>query len=223
MATTTGRDRSNGIGSPNFGDHADAAHRTYRGDRRQFVGGDDRTGGVGGAGDDHAGRRRVDGRQRRGGQLEAALGPAGNLHRNHVQGAQRIAIGDVARPGQGDAVAGREAGGQGQHQGGRGAAGEDELVRLDRDAIGLVIVPGEPGLQRRAFPIAYAVAVEHAVRGGDRRARRAGRRLAELHMQDRPAFRLEGMGEATDGDGLEGCDFRGHGRGGGGNGVGSCL
>jgi hypothetical protein len=41
------------------------------------------------------------------------------------------------------------------------------------------------GLQQRAFPIAHAVGVEHVVRRGDRRLGRAGRGLAELHVDDR--------------------------------------
>jgi hypothetical protein len=63
---------------------------------------------IGRAGDDDAGRGGLQRCQVRGGQLEAALGPAGDLDRDQVQGLQRVAIGDVAGPGQGDAVAGPE-------------------------------------------------------------------------------------------------------------------
>ena len=59
---------------------------------------------IGGAGDDHALGRRLDGRQRLGGELEARFRPAGDLQRRQLQGAGGVAIGDVARPGHGDHV-----------------------------------------------------------------------------------------------------------------------
>ena len=147
--------------------------------------------------------------ERFGGELEARLGPAGDLHRRHVQRLQRVAVGDIARPRQRHPVAGRKAGAQGEHQGRRRAAGQDELVRQDLDAVGLAIVAGEARLQRRALPIAHAVAVQHPVRHVQGGLGRAGGGLAELHVDDGAAFGLQGVRQAADADGLEGVDLGG--------------
>src|SRR5262245_34044025 len=69
----------------------------------------------------------------------------------------------------------------------------------------------ETRLQSRTFPVAQAVAVEDAVRGLDRRLRRAGRRLAELHMDDRTSLGLQAVRQAADFDGVKRGDVRSHG------------
>jgi hypothetical protein len=92
----------------------------------------------------------------------------------------------------------------------RGAAGEQHLLGIDGDAIGLRIMAGDPRLERGALPIAHRILVEDPVGCGDRCARRAGRGLAELHVDDRPALRREAVREAADRNGVKGIDRGGH-------------
>ena len=64
----------------------------------------------------------------------------------------------------------------------------------------------DPGLERRAFPIAHGLSVEDFMRRLDSALRGTRGGLAEFHMNDRPPGRLQFVGEAADGDGLEGGD-----------------
>ena len=50
------------------------------------------------------------------------------------------------------------------------------------------------------------------MRSGDGGGGRAGRWLAEFHMQDGTALRFKGMGFAADGDGVERVDAGDHAR-----------
>ena len=67
---------------------------------------------------------------------------------------------------------------------------------------------GDARFQRYAFPVSHRIAVEHAVRGGDGRLRRAGGWLAEFHVDDIPPRRREVMGDAAERDGMERIDVR---------------
>ncbi len=179
------------------------------GDGGEFGLRDDGPGRIGRAGDDDAGRSGIERLQLGGGQLEPGLGTAGDLHRLQMQGAQAVAIGDIAGTGQGDAVARLEPDAERQDQGGRGAAGQQNVGGIDRYAVPVLVQTRDAGAQVRAFPIAHGVGVQHLMRAGDGGGGGAGRGLAELHMDDRPAFGLQLVRQAADGDGAEG--FDGHG------------
>jgi hypothetical protein len=71
----------------------------------------------------------------------------------------------------------------------------------------------DPLLQRRAFPIAQRIGVQHNMRRRDGGRGGAGRRLAELHMDDGAPLRGQIVGQAADGHGAEGFDSSGHGAG----------
>jgi len=195
---------------PIRGDDRDPALSADVGDSLQFVTRDDRAGGVGGAGDDDAIRCRFQRGQGRGGELEPFRFAAGQFDRLDVHGLQRVAIGDIAGPGDGDRVSGGESHGQRQHQPGRGAAGENDLVRRDADAVPFGIEPGDPRLQRRVFPVAARFGIQPAVRLGNGGGRRAGAGLAELHVDHPPPLRLQTVGQGADGNGVEGIDLGCH-------------
>ena len=171
--------------------------------RRNFRFRDNRAGRVGGARQDDALRRRRQRGEGVGGQLEALGLAAGDFYRFKVQGADGIAIGHITRPGERDPVAGLERGRQCQHECRRGAAGDRDAVGRDLHAVSVEIVLRDAGLQRHALPVSHGFAVEHAVRGGDGGLRRAGRWLAEFHVEDAMATRFQFMRAATYGDRLE--------------------
>lgn len=171
---------------------------------------DDRAGGIGGAGEDQAVRRGVEPFDRGGGDLEPLRLAAADLDRLEMQRLHRVAIGDIARPGERHPLAGREQAGQRQHQRGRGTAGEDHLLGIDRRTLRLGIVARDPRLQRAALPIAHRIIVEHAMRRRDRGLRRAGGGLAELHVDHRTPLRSEAVRGTADGDGVERIDDSGH-------------
>jgi hypothetical protein len=156
-------------------------------------------------------RRGVEPRNGFRGDLEPLRLATADLHRLQVQRLDRIAIGDITRPRERHPLARRKQRGQRQHEGGRSAAGQDHLLGLDRDAVRLGIMARDPLLERNALPIAHAVGVEHLMRFGDSGCRRAGGRLAELHMDHRSPLGGHTVRGAADGDGVERIDGSGHG------------
>ena len=180
--------------------------------RRQTRRGDDCAGGVGRAGDQHPPGSGIQSFQRRGGKAIVALRSAGDLEHVQFEGADGIAIGHVARPGDGNGIPRRETGGERRHQGRRCPAGQQDPLRRNRQSVGLGIVAGDPDLQIRAFPVAHGIAVQHRMRPGQCCRRRAGGRLSELHVDDRPPLGLQGVGDAADAHGVEGIDGDGHGQ-----------
>ena len=193
------------------GDQADAAGPAYRGDAGQFVCGDHRAGGIGGAGQDHRIGRGIDRGNGIGIQLEPRLGPGGHLHRLHEQRAGVVAIGHIAGPCKGDARSRPAHQRQRHDQRRRGAAGQDDSRRINRHAIAIQVMRRDPRLQRVAFPISHRIGVEHAMRLGDGRGRRPGRRLAEFHVDDIAALCGQAMRQCRYGHGVKGFQFGNHG------------
>ena len=144
----------------------------------------DRSRRICGAGDDHPIQGSFNGVQRLGRELEVDLGATGNLDRLHVQGANCIAVGHVPRTGQGNARSGGKTGGESQDQGRRGPAGQQDLARWQVDPVGFRIVPGKPGLEVLALPVASGIGVEGGMGRRNRPGGRAGGGLTELHVDD---------------------------------------
>ena len=188
------------------GNQGDPTGLTDLDQRPQFVTANNGSGRIGRARNNHALRRRVQVCDLPRGQLEPLCGPTGQFNRLNVQRAQRVAIGHIAWPGQSHPIAWRKRRSQGQHHGGRRPAGQQDLCRLDPDAVLVKIVSGNSGLQRRAFPIAHGVGVQHLMGPRNRRPWRTGRGLTKLHMQDRPPLGLQPMSQSTETDRIEGVD-----------------
>src|SRR3546814_19344753 len=68
----------------------------------------------------------------------------------------------------------------------------------------------DPLLERRAFPIAHRVAVQHRMGLRNGGGRGPGRRLADLHMQDGPPLRLQPVGFPAASDGVKRIDIGNH-------------
>ena len=105
-----------------------------------------------------------------------------------------MAIGRIARQRHRDPIARFEGGKEGEHEAGRRAGGDDDALRIDVEAmpfgIGARDAPPQRGDAER-LGIAVRTALERRAHGGDRGRRRAGRGLADLHMDDPAALRLE--------------------------------
>ena len=91
-------------------------------------------------------------------------------------------------------VAGFEGREKGQHEARRRAGRDDDTLGLDIDAVPLGIsarnAPPQRGDAER-LGIAVRASAQRRAHGRDRRRRRADRRLADLHMHDPAALRLE--------------------------------
>ena len=125
------------------------------------------------------------GQQRVAGQRVAGVGVGLDLHRHAAERGEDVAIGRIARHRDRDAVAGLEHRQERQHEGARGAGGDDDALGVDRTAIGLVVVLGDPRPQRRDAErrgIADRALLQRGMRGLDRGARRRGGGLADLAM-----------------------------------------
>src|SRR3546814_9200926 len=72
--------------------------------------------------------------------LEAVVRAAFDLHRDHMHGAQRIAIGDIAGPRGHHPAARRETGQQREDERGRGTAGQQDSLRIEIDTVLIVIM-----------------------------------------------------------------------------------
>ena len=81
-----------------------------------------------------------------------------------------------------------------QDEAGRRAGRHDDALGLDRDAVRLGIVPRDARAQRRdaeRLGVADVAEIERRLRGATRGARRRRGRLADLHVHDAPAARLD--------------------------------
>ena len=134
-------------------------------------------------------------RQVRRHRLVAVLGARLDAHRHEVERAQDLAVGGIARVAHADPVAGVEQRREGEQESARRARRDHHPGRVEIDAIGLAVVPGDPGPQRRQAEgdgVAERVGF-HCPRDGLPRAgrrRRAG--LSDLHVDDVPARFLGG-------------------------------
>ena len=187
-----------------IGDDANAPVGADGGDPRQFSGRNDRAGRVGGTGEDQAIGCRGEHGERVGTNLIAFGRAAGDFDRVQIERLQRIAIGDIARPCGRHPRARREQAGERQHQRRGCATRQDDLFGIDGDGVAILIIAGHALFEGSAFPIAHGFGVEHMMCDRDRPRRRAGRWLAELHMQDRAALFFQRMRFPADGDGVEG-------------------
>ena len=135
----------------------------------------------------------------RGAQAFAGDGKAGrrvglDQHRLAAERGEDVAIRRIAGIGDGDAVARLEHRQKRQDESGRRAGGHDHAVGAHRHAIGFRIVPRDARPQRRnaeRLGIAQRALAEHGLHRRDRRRRRAHRRLADLHVNDLAARRLD--------------------------------
>ena len=182
---------------------ADAPGPAHPGDGCHFIGRDHRSGRVGGAGDDHAVGRRIERFERGSGDLVSHLGAARQFDRLDEQCPQRVAIGDIAGPCDGDARAGAETQRQRDDERGRGTAGQHDLRGRDQGPGGFFDMPRQPGEQLRAFPVAVIRLVQHLPRAGQRGSRCAGRGLAILHANDRAALGHEALSVGGNGNGVK--------------------
>ena len=153
---------------------ADAAALGNRGDGGKARRIDHRAGRVGRAGEDQALRRVHQCFEMTRGNLETRGGIGADLHRHPRQREHGVAIGDIARPGEGDAVPRCEQRRDGERQRRAGTVGEDDAAGIDGKAMAFGIKLRDALDERRAFPIAAGFAIEPMMRGGDGARRRAG-------------------------------------------------
>ena len=111
-----------------------------------------------------------------------------------AQRRENVPIRRIARQRHRDPIAGVEGCEKGQHEARRRARGDDDALRSDIEPVPLGISARDPPPQRRdaeRLGIAVRTVRQRRAHGGDRRRRRPHRRLADLHMDDPAAVRLE--------------------------------
>ena len=121
--------------------------------RAEFVGRDHRAGRVGRAGDDEPGEVAGLGEQFGVGLVMRVLADL-DQHRLEAERAEDVAIGGIAGRRQRDPVARLEGGEKGELEGGRRAGGDDDLGRVDGDAVLLAVMPRRSPARSGAMPSA---------------------------------------------------------------------
>ena len=177
-------------------DEADALAFRRRDQLRQRLGAHHGAGRIGGACDQHALERcaamRVEQRIDRDRPARAGRDP--DHHRFAAQRGEDVAVRRIARARDRDPVARLEHREERQDEAGRRTRRHDDALGLDRHAMRLGVMPRDAVAQRRHAErrgIADVAGIERRPRGRDRgRAARCGR-LADLHVDDAPALRLD--------------------------------
>ena len=180
-------------------DEADALAFRRRDQRGQIVRAHHRAGRIGRACDQHAFQRRaaVRGEQRIHGERPARVGRNLDHHRLAAERGEDMPVRRIARTRDRDAIARLEQREEREDESGRRAGGHHHALGLDRDAVGIGVMPRDPVAQRRHAErrrVADVAQIERGLCGLARDARRGRGRLADLHVHDAPALRLDARG-----------------------------
>ena len=125
-----------------------------------------------------------------GGRLVAGLRAAREVDNLAPQGVQDVSIRRVARAGQPHPAADVEGGQEGQQEPARGTGGHHDVRRIDQQAVGAVVVPGDGPAQwrdARRLGVAEQLGVQGAVGGGPDRPGCGRGRLAGGQVEHRLA------------------------------------
>jgi hypothetical protein len=115
-------------------------------------------------------------------------------HRLAAERGEDMPVRRIARIGDRHPVAGLEHRKKRQNESRRRPRRHDHALRVHIEPVDIRIVPRDPCPQRgnaKRFGIAQRPGTERRPRRLDRRLRRAGRGLADLHVNDTPARRLD--------------------------------
>ncbi len=151
---------------------------------------------IGGAADQHALQRRLAMRRQQGlaGQRMTRLARGLDQHRLAAERGQDMPIRRIAGHRDRDAVARLEHRQKRQDEPAGRAGRDHDPLGIDRAAVSIAIMPGDPRAQRgnaERRGIIDPPAVERGLRGRDRGLRRRRRRLADFHVNDMAAGRLD--------------------------------
>ena len=117
-----------------------------------------------------------------------------DAHRLATERAEDVAIRRITRQRRRHAIARFEGGEERQNEAGRRAGGDNDACRIDFEAVPLGVgvrdTPAQRGDAER-FGIAEASGGERGARRSDRGCRRAGSGLADFHMNNPAALRLQ--------------------------------
>ena len=153
------------------------------------------------------GQRPLEAHHRR---LEAFLWPQLEPHHLHIQRPQDVAIGGIARLGQGHPIARIKGGEKAQHEGAGGANGDGDAPRVHLHPIHIEIMLGDAltqGRQAEGLAIAHEGLIEGASGRLQRCRRGAAAGLAQLQMQHLLTRRRPRIGRRQHLHHHEGSDF----------------